>query len=176
MRPLTIDRLHVAPAALAQQIRPDLALHQDEQPRPHAIQYPPDDASEIDGEIEHGVGIPQVPLRQLLSRARRRRDEEAKPGIAGLQLVGQRPRCEHLADRDRVNPNRRLAIEVERNRERAETLAEAAGIFLPPQGLIEEPRRAGDECQREHSAVESEHQESNAPKTWARRASGCRRV
>ena len=114
MRPLIIDRLDAAAAALVQQVRPDLGFHHDEEPRPHQVERPAHDEGPVEREIEHAVHeVAQARARDLLPGHRRRRQKKLQPGIAGLQIGGQRAGGQRFADGDGVNPNRRLCVDVE---------------------------------------------------------------
>ena len=107
--------LDAAPLAFAQDIRPDLAFHQHQQPGLRAVEHAPDDPREVDRKVEDGVRVGQLAPCQLLPGSRRRRDEQAEAREPRLQLLDDRTRREHLAHRDRVDPERRLAVEVERD-------------------------------------------------------------
>ena len=64
------DRLHAALAAEAEQVRPDLGLHHDEEPRPHQIERAPDDEGPVEREIEHAVHVlhtASLPTPSILS-------------------------------------------------------------------------------------------------------------
>ena len=150
-------RLDPAGAALAQQVRPDLGLHHDEELRPHQVERAAHDEGEVEREIKHRVDVRHVPARQLLPRHRRRRQEHAKVRIAPLQVADERPRRQHFADRDRVDPDRFVAVHVEGHGQVAHPLAEAADILLVAQRLVDEPRR-GDHRHDEHeNAVKAIH-------------------
>ena len=122
--------------------------------RLHDVQRAADDERPVEREIEHGVDVLQAAPRHLLAGDRRRRQEEAKPRIARLEVGDERPGRQRLADRDGVNPDRLLAVEVERDRQVAEPLPQAADVLLVANRLIEEVRRDDDEDGQRQEAVE----------------------
>ena len=135
-------RLHAALAARAEQVRPDLGLHHDEETRLHQIQRAPDGEHPVERKVEHAVHeMAQARLRHLLPGHRRRREKEPQARIPALEIRGQRARRQRFADRHGVNPDRLLAVEIERDRQVAEPLAQAADVLLVTNRLIEEVRR-----------------------------------
>src|SRR6059036_3864871 len=64
---------------------------------------------------------------------------------------------ERLADRHGVDPDRFLRVDVERDRQEAEALAEAADVLLVPDGLVQEIRRHDDEDDERQQAVGEIH-------------------
>ena len=74
-----------APPAFAQQVRPDLRLHHDEEPRPDQAQGAPDDEGPVEREIEHSVDVGQALPRHLLTRDGRRRQKQAEPRVTRRQ-------------------------------------------------------------------------------------------
>ena len=149
--------LHPGLVTHAQEVRPDLGLHDDEQARLHQPERPLHDRTEIEREVEHLVHVVDVPARHLLPGHRRRGQEDAKPGIALAQLRQQRPRGQHLADRHRVDPDRLVAVEVERQRQVAEPLRQAADVLAVTDRLVEEVRRHDQEEQHDQDAVQRVH-------------------
>ena len=109
-------RLHGAPAAHAQQVRPDFGLHHDEDARVHQVERAADDEREVEREIKHRVDVLHVAPRDLVSGDRRGRQKEAEARIARLQVGDQRTGGERLTHRHGVNPDRFLAVDVQRNR------------------------------------------------------------
>ena len=76
------DRLHAALAAHAQQVRPDLGLHHDEDARLDQIERAPDDERPVEREVEHAVDVLHAVPRHLLAGDRRRREEQTEARIA----------------------------------------------------------------------------------------------
>ena len=56
-----------------------------------------------------------------------------------------------------MDPDRFLGVDVERDREEAEPLAQAADVFLVADGLIQEVRRHDDEDGQREQAVGEIH-------------------
>ena len=150
-------RLDAAAAAFAQQVRPDLVLDHHEQPRPHHRQRAPDGERPVEREVEDAVDVHVAAPGQLLARQRGRREEQPQRGITAAQLGDQRPRREHLADRDGVHPDRLLGVEIERHGKIAEPLPQAADVLVVAQRLIQEIRRQRDEREQRDNAVEEIH-------------------
>ena len=150
-------RLHAPLAAYPQQVRPDLGLHHDEDPRLHQIERPPHDERPVEREVEHAVDMLQALPRHLLPGDRRRRQEQAQPRILRLEIGRQRARGQRLADRDGMNPDRLLAVDVERDRQEAQPLPQAADVFLVADRLIHEIRRHDDEDGQRQQAVGEVH-------------------
>ena len=123
MRPLIISVFTPRARQSAQQVRPDLGLHHDEEPRPDDPQRAPDDERPVEREIEDAVDVLQAAARHLLPGHRGRREKEPEARIARLQVGGERARGERFADRHGVDPDRFLAVHVERDRQ----VARAAG-------------------------------------------------
>ena len=107
---------------------------------------------------ELGVDVVQRAARDLLARQGGRREKQPKTRIARLQVGHQGTRREDFADRDGVDPDRLVAIEVERNWEVPETLTEAADVLSVPDSLIEEVRRDDHEERQDEQAVEGVHE------------------
>ncbi len=154
------DRLHAARAAHAQQVRPDLGLHHDEDARPHEVQRAPDDEGPVEREVEHAVQVLDVP-RHLLPRDRRRREKEAQARIAALEVGGERARGQRFADRHRVDPDGLFAIDVEGERKKSQTLAQAADVLLVANRLVQKVRRHQNEDDERQQAIGEIH-------LWAR--------
>ena len=152
------DRLDAELPAQAENVRPDLSLHHDEHTRAHQGERAPDDERPIEGEVEDGVGVRETAARDLLARDRRCRDKKSEPRIPGLQIRGEGPGGQRLADRDRMNPDRLFAIDVECNREKSEALAEAADVFLIPNRLIQKVGRHDDKEREREDAVDGVHE------------------
>ena len=139
------DRLHAALPADPQQVRPDLGLHHDEEARLDDVERAADDERPVEREVEHRVDVLQAAPRHLLPGHRRRRQEQPQARIARLEIRGERPRGQRLADRHGVNPDRLLAVDVEGDRQVAEPLAQAADVLLVADRLVHEVRRDDDE-------------------------------
>ncbi len=82
---------------------------------------------------------------------------QPEPRIPLLQIGGQRPGGQRLADRHGMDPDRFLAVDVERHRQVAEALAEAADVFVVTNRLIEEVRRDEDEHDERQEAIQEVH-------------------
>ena len=103
-------------------------------------QRAPDDEGQVEGEVED---------------ARRHRRSSSPPAdrpwswsrgtAAGrvplLQVGGERPHRQRLPHRHGVDPDRVLAVHVERDRQVAEPLAQAADVLPVAQRLVQEVRR-----------------------------------
>ena len=155
--PVDHDRLHAALPADPQQVRPDLGFHHDEDARPDDVERAANDERPVERKIEHGVHVPQAALRHFLPGHRGRRKEQTQARIAGLEIFGERPRGQRLADRHGMNPDRLFAVDVEGNRQVAEALTEAADVFLVADRLIHEVRRHDDEDEQRQQAVREIH-------------------
>ena len=137
--------LHPALAAFAEQVGPDLGLHHDEEPRLHQAEGAAHDERPVERKVEHGVhDAAEAGLGDLLSRNGGRRQKEPQARVARLEIRRQRARRERLADRHGVNPDGLLAVEIERNRQVPEPIAQAADIFLVSNRLVHEVRRHDD--------------------------------
>ena len=143
--------------AFAQQRRPDLGFHHQEQPRPDQVERPPHDQGQVEGKVEDGIGVRHAAPRQLLRRHRRGRDEQAQPGVPFAQRGDERPRGEQFAHRHGVDPDRRLGIDVERHRQVAEPLWQAGDVLAVAQRLIEEPRRHDHREEDDQGGVQGVH-------------------
>ena len=110
-------------ATEAQQVRPDLGLHHDEEPRPDEPERPPDDERPVEWKIEDGIDVLQAAPRHLLPGHRRGGEEEAKARVARPEVGHEGAGGQRLADRDGVNPDRFLAVDIERDRQVAEAAA-----------------------------------------------------
>ena len=150
-------RLDPAGAAFAQQVRPDLRLHHDEKLRTDQVERAADDKAEVEREIEHRVHVLDVSPRQLLPGHCRRRQEHAKVGVAPLEVADQRPRGQDLAYRNGVDPDRLVAVHVERHGQVAHALAKTADILLVAQRLVDEPRRGQHRQDQHENAVKAIH-------------------
>ena len=137
--------LHAAAAALAEQVRPDLGLHHDEEPRLHQGQRAPHDERPVERKVEDRVhDAAKARLRDLLAGDGGRGQEEPQARIPRLQVRRQGARRQRLADRHGMDPDRLLAVEIERNGQVAEPLPEAADVFLVTNRLVDEVRRNDD--------------------------------
>ena len=151
-------RLFVSTTTMTgQQVRPDFRLHHDEQLRPNDVENAADDEAEVNREEEDAVGHLEALLRHLLSRHRGGRDEQTEVGIAGLEVARYGAGGERFPDRHGVNPDGRLAIEVQRDREKPEPFRQVAGILPMADGLVQEVRRRRQEHQQHREAVEQVH-------------------
>ena len=157
MRPFTMHRRDAHPLALPQEIRPDLRFHHHEQARLHEPQRPPDDERQIERQIEHRVDVLHVAPRHLLPRHRRRRQKDAEVRISPPQIGDQRADGHRLADRHRVDPDRFLAVEVERHGKVAHALPQAADVFLVTDRLVREIGRDHDAQNQNQQAIENVH-------------------
>ncbi len=118
---------------------------------------PIDDEAQIEGKVEHLVDKRQVAPGHLLPGHRGRRDEEAKPGVALPQLRQQRPDRQDFSDRHGVDPDRFVAVEVERHREIAHPLGQADDVFPVSNRLVEQIRRHDEEKRDDEDAVDRVH-------------------
>ena len=155
--PVDHHGLHPAPAAFVQQVRPDLGLHHDEQTGPHQVQRAAHDERPVERKVEDRVDVREAVPRDLLPGNRRRRQKEAQARITGFEIGRQGAGGERLADRHGVDPDRFLRVDVERDRQEAEALAEAADVLLVPDGLVQEVRRHDDEDDERQQAVGEVH-------------------
>ncbi len=157
-QPAVHDRgLDATGSALAQQVRPDLGLHHQEQARLHQVQGAAYDQPEVEGKVEDGIGVGHAAAGQLLCRHRRRRHEEPQPGMALAQGGDERAGGQQLADRHGVDPDRRLGVDVERYRQVTKTLRQAGDVLAITHRLIEEPRRDDDREEDDEGGVEGVH-------------------
>ena len=115
--------------------------------------------AEVERKVEDLVDVLQAVPRDLLPRHRRRGQEEAVARVALAQLRQQRPRGQHLADRHGVDPDGLLAVEIERDRQVAEPLPQAADVLPVPHRLPGEVRRHDKEERDDQDAVEGVHRE-----------------
>ncbi len=137
-------RLDAAPTALTEQVRPDLRLHHDEQTGAHQVERPPHDERPVEGEIEDRVGGGQAAARDLLAGNRGRRHEQSKARITRFEVGGKRARGQRLADRDGMDPDRFLVVDVEGDRQKTEPLPQAGDVLLIADRLVDEVRRYDD--------------------------------
>ena len=158
-RDAAVDQRRLDPGALAgaQQVRPDLGLHHDEQPRLDQPQRALDDEPEVEREIEDLIDVLQLLRGDLLPGHGRRRQEDPQARVALAQLGQQRPRGQHLADRDGVDPDRAVAIQVERHGQIAHALLEAGDVLPVADGLVQQVRRHHDEERDDEDAVGRVH-------------------
>ena len=112
---------------------------------------------QVERKVEHAVDVLDVGARHVLPGHRRRRQEDAEPRIALAQLRQQRARGEHLAHRDGLDPDRLVAVEIERERQIAQPLRQVADVLAVAQRLIEEIRRQDREKQHDRDAVNRVH-------------------
>ena len=151
------DGLHAALPAESQQVRPDLGLHHDEDARPDDVERAADDHCPVERKIEDGVHVPQAAPGDLLPGHRRRRKEQPQVRIADLEIFGERPRGQRLADRHGMNPNGLLAVDVEGDRQAAEALPEAPDVLLVADRLIDKVRRDDDKDEQRERAIQQIH-------------------
>jgi hypothetical protein len=149
--------LHTSPAAFTQQVRPHFCFHHHEQPRPHERQRAADDELEIEGKEKDPVHLLKMRTRHLLPGHRRRRYEQAKSWIACTQVGYERARRQHFADRDGMNPDGVVGIQVERQRQIAEPLRQAADVLPVPDCLIQKVRRRQHEDRENRDGVQDVH-------------------
>ena len=121
------------------------------------FERPPDDERPVERKIEHRVHVMQAAARHFLPRHGRGGQEQAQARIAGLEVLGEGPRGQRLANRHRVDPDRFLAVDVEGNRQVTEALAEAADVLLVADRLVHEVRRHDDEENQRQQAVREVH-------------------
>ena len=143
--------------ARAQEVRPDLGLHHDEQPRPHEPQRAVDDEAEVERKVEHLVDVLKVVARDLLARHGRRRQEEPQLRVALAERREQGARGEHLADRHRVNPDRFVGVEIERHGQVAEPLRQVRDVLPVAHRLVDQVRRHHGEKRHHDHAVDHVH-------------------
>jgi hypothetical protein len=77
--------------------------------------------------------------------------------VALLELGQDRPGGQHLAHRHCVHPDRVLGVEVERHRQVAKPLPEAADVLVVPDRLVQEVGRAGNQDEQREDAIEEIH-------------------
>jgi hypothetical protein len=143
-----------------QHVRPDLCFHDDEEARPHQADRAVHDRAQIEGEVEHVVDVLEVGARHLLPGDGGRRQEQPQMWIARPQIGKQRARGEHLAYRDGVNPDRLLAVEIERAGEVAEPLRQVDHVLAVAHGLVHEVGRYDEPEQHDQDAVCRVHVDS----------------
>jgi hypothetical protein len=152
-----MHRLDAGLVAGAQQVRPDLGLHHDEEPRPHQREGAAHDEGEIERKVEHLVDVLEIVAGDLLAGHGRRGQEQAQLRVPLAELGQQRARGQHFADRDGVNPDRFVGVEVERNRQVTHPLREAADVFAVTHRLVHERRRHHGKERHDEHAVEYVH-------------------
>ena len=158
LRDAAVDehRGHAALAALAQQHRPDLGLHHHEQPRPDDVQGAADGEAPVEREVEDAVEVGQRP-GHLVAGHRRRRQEQLQARVAGLELADEGARGQRLPHRHGVDPDRLVAVDVERERQVAEALAQAADVLAVAHRLVGQERRGDDQRHHAQHAVQQVH-------------------
>jgi len=158
LRDAAVDehRGHAALAALAQQHRPDLGLHHHEQPRPDDVQGAADREAPVERKIEHAVDVGQRP-GHLMAGHGRRREEQLQARVARLELADQGPGGQGLPDRHGVDPDRFVPVDVERQRQVAEALAQAADVLAVAHRLVGQERRGDDQGHHAQHAVQQVH-------------------
>ena len=144
--------------AFAQQVRPDLGLHHQEQPRLDQVERP----AHHQGRGRRGSRTRHrrrarcaAPAAAPTSSSSRRRGAardgaRAAPAMSG-RAVSSSP------DRHGVDPDRRLGVDVERHRQVAEPLWQAGDVLAVAQRLIEEPRRHDHREEDDEGGVEGVH-------------------
>jgi hypothetical protein len=150
-------RLHAGLAAGAQQVRPDLGLHHDEEPGLHQRQRAPHYEGEVEREIEECIDVLDLPPRHLLPGDRRRGHEDTQVRVSLPQVFHERPGRQRLSHRDGVDPYRRLAVEIEGDRKASEALAQRADVFLVTDRLVDEIRRRRRDDENDKQAVQEMH-------------------
>src|SRR5690606_15169377 len=100
-----------------------------------------DEDGDVERKEEDAVDAGDPGQGELASGQRGGRQEDAEPRIALPEAVDERPRGERLADRDRVNPDGGVAVDVDADRQPAHALGHAPYVLAVPQGLVEKPRR-----------------------------------
>ena len=74
------------------------------------------------------------------------------------QLRQERPGRQHFTDRDRVDPDRLVRVDVERYRQVPEPLPEARDILAVPHRLVQQVRRHRRKEEDDENAVNRVHQ------------------
>ena len=145
-----------ARAAGAQQVRPDLRLHHHEQARFDDVERARDGDGPVERKVEHAIDVGQL-LRDLLARHRGGGEINLQRGKPLFEVGEQRARGERLSDRDRVNPDGGFAVDIERERQVAETLADAANVLAMPHRLKNQVRRRNQQEDEAEQTVERVH-------------------
>ena len=158
LRDAAVDehRGHPALAALAQQHRPDLGFHHDEQAGPDDVQGPADREAPVEREVEDPVDVGQRP-GHFVAGHRRRRQEQLQARVSGLQLTDEGARGQRLPHRDGVDPDGFVAVDVERQRQVAEALAQAADVLAVPHRLVGQEGRGDGQRHHAQHAVQHVH-------------------
>ncbi len=99
-----------------------------------------------------------LPVRVVVERKTR------WPGKRSLQRRHQRPRRQHLAHRDRVDPDRAVAVEVQVDGQPAHALAEGAQVLARGAALPEIEGQSDQETDGEDDAVEDVHLGVSGPR------------
>ena len=142
-RHLAVDERHGHAAAVREtdEVRPELRLRHDEQPRIEAAEIARDHERQVDGQRHDAV--PRVQLaRRREPRRRECRDHERSARMVALEPRDERPQHGDFAGRRPVQPDAgRQAV--------AEAHAEAQREVAPPRRAqaVHEPRRE-DRCRR----------------------------
>ena len=155
--PVDQHRADARAVAGPQEVGPDLGLHHDEQPRLHEPQRPVDDEAEIERKVEHLVDVLEAVARDLLPGHRRGRQVEAEARVALLELRQQRAGRQHFPDRDRVNPDGLLAVQVEGDRQVPQPLLQAADVLPVAHRLPGQVRRHHEEESDDQDTVKGVH-------------------
>src|SRR4029078_12276255 len=108
--------------------------------------------------VEHRVDVLlKAALRHVLAGRRGGGQEEAQTRIALLKIGRDRARRERFADRHRMDPDRFVAVDVERNRQIAETLPEAADVLVVADRLVHKVREYQTEPEQSEEAIREVH-------------------
>jgi len=89
---------HAAPAALVVQVRPELGLEDDRDPRPDAVEETAHRARQVIGHVAHVREPGEQRAGALRARRRHGRHDQRHPGVVPVQRAHERCRGLHLAD------------------------------------------------------------------------------
>ena len=103
----------------------------------HDVERAADDERPVERKIKDRVDVLQAPLCHFLPGHRGRRQKQPETRIAGLEVFGERPRGQGLADRYGMNPDRFLTVDVEGDGQIAQALPEAPDVLLVSDRLID---------------------------------------
>ena len=87
-----------------------------------------------------GVDVVEAAPCHFLARHGRGGNEQTQARVTRLEILGKGPGRQRFADRDRVDPDRFLAVDIERNGEVPEALAETPDVLLVADCLVHEVR------------------------------------
>ena len=156
----TVDDRDPGAAAvrLVDEVRPDLGLDEDEQRRVQGRQGPPHRARESRTARRRSRRRPaHALLGHRVAGHGGRGEVDRWFGKRSFRGRDQRPGGQHLPHRDRVDPDRAVAVDVEVDGQPPHPLAERPEVLAGGPPLPEEPREGEDEAEGEDDAIEEIH-------------------